>query len=199
MRGTVRWLVAATALAVVAVVAAGLVLDQPLRAGSVGGPDTSTTTTQHDGETTVYVGRYAPGGDYFTIATVRNDGLVPITLIGPDRSDVAAMEPGNHALIWPEDFRTYQLDETSDPRTSAELPATSIAPGDELSFWIHWKMGSACHDDGPAFEPGSSIATERVPVTWSLFGIPKSANVDLRYRFAVANPLDNPVTSCHSA
>lgn len=76
----------------IAVVVAGMavVAQTRPRAGSTFGPDTVGLIATEDGDPAegdaarpVYVYRYAPGATFLTMTSIRNDGPVALTLLGP--------------------------------------------------------------------------------------------------------------------
>ncbi len=180
--------------------AAALFLCQPLSTESVAGSDeVERLGVRDEDDETIYEYRYAPGGEYFTMFTIRNDGPLRITVNGPDREDITAMGESEHATIWADELLIARVDPQdffSEPRGAQSASGASIAPSAE-TVWIHWRIGSWCPPGQPAsYNPGSGISTDQVGVSWSVLGLPRTSDVHLGYRFSVANPGDDPLVTC---
>jgi hypothetical protein len=188
----------------VVVTAVGLLLYQPLGRGSIATADQVGLIDSSDGnadEPPSYTYRYAPGAEYFTAFTIRNNGSLPVTLIGPDQSHGYGSTPDVHAVLWADEFRIARgedelQDFEEDPRGALSAVGAVIGAGNEVAIWVHWKMGGACPDGRPAYMPGTAAGRDRVDVNWSIFGIPRTSTIDLGYTVWSRNPPDDPLLTC---
>jgi hypothetical protein len=173
----------------------------PLAGGTIRGSDAAAVlTTIEDDTGTTLVYRYAPGAELSTLASLRNDAPLPVTILGlePPEIDVPLE---SLALLWPE-----RLSLAGDGMGSVEIAASDavaittveLAPGAVQAFWITWRVGSLCPIDGPVpYGPGeAAIAGPTVAVRWSLLGMRRTSSVDVGYRVEALNPPDDPLTSC---
>lgn len=195
----------ALGLAILVVLASGaaLFLYQPVARGHVGGRDAAGLI---DPELTtlpgsiVYTYRYAPGADYYTATTIRNDGPLPITINGPDPVLLRDCRANHCVGPWPDAMLIGQDDPHvffNEPRTAPSAGGSTIDPGEELAVWVHWRMGSYCPPGEPVgLGPGGSESTDFVAVSWSVLGLPRTSYVPLGYGFVVTNPENDPLITC---
>jgi hypothetical protein len=195
------WLVAAVVFVAVALILVGTVafaitLD-PLRPGSVSGPDpVGLLTTTEDDTGVLHMYRYAPGVSFLTLASVRNEGPIAITFLGlvEPRADIA-----DSALMWPEALLLLPDDPGMvSPEESLPFAPVAIESGHERAVWIRWRVGDACvPGQVPPYPPESGLGLgPLLPFRWSVFGIPRTSEVDLRYAVEAFNPPDDPMTVC---
>lgn len=178
--------VAVLAVAVIAVFV--LLIDSPLKAGSVSAPDQANWLQDLSDESVdSYVYRYVPGADYYGLTTVRNGGMLPVTLLAatPEESDLAGPNTVEYRVAGRvgADGGVGFAAANESPRLESE----SLAPGEEIGLWIHWHMG-ACDPQGHLpYGPGSSAIMVQVLVNWSVMGVPRTSWVPLVHFFETRN------------
>jgi len=140
--------------------------------------------------------RYEPAADYYTAFSIRNDSLLPATIVGPaivrDVDEAAGPSPVDLRLARGVD----QGDPWLDPRASPTASGYVVPAGEEVLLWVHWKTGNVCDAGRPAYTAGSSAGVEKLVLDWSTLGLPRTSDVPLGYMFEVANPAEDPLESC---
>jgi len=184
-------------VAAVVVAVAGTVwfLDQdPWSQGGSSGPANdprfSHSVSDPFGSGTAYVYCYAPDSTLTWYVSLRNNGPVPVTLMGvvPAAPD---MFVGGNATGLVEIAAARQAlpigtpiisHDYTDPRTEPSLAPTIVQPDDEIDLWARYRTGSA---DLPE---GSGMTIRSLDVRYSVFGIERSRRVDLRDGIQIDGP-----------
>lgn len=192
-------------VAAVAVALAGLLVvtgTQP-RAGSTFAPDPVGLIATEPGDPDegdeprpVLVYRYAPGGSFLTMTSIRNDGPVALALLGP-----APPPPDidSTSLAWADRLLLSPWPDVVGPDEAAPLDETVIEAGEEIGVWIVWRVGSLCPPgERPPLEGGAGYGFDTLALDWSVMGIPRSGTLELRHFVEVRNPADDQLVTCPS-
>jgi hypothetical protein len=198
-RGRSAAVVLAIVLAIVlAVTGYVAVTFDPLRTGSVSGTDPSgllATIEDHDGGV-LHLYKYAPGVSFLTLASIRNDGPIAITLLGLEAAPANA--PDN-ALIWPDTLLLLPDGPgTVGPDESVPFAAVAIEPGRDRAVWIRWRVGTSCvPGQDPPYPPESGVGLgPRIPFRWSILWVQRTSEIDLGYSVEAFNPPEDPLAVC---
>lgn len=182
---------------------ATLLLYQPIQTGSTSGPDRVGLIDVAEGtdeEPTTYTYRYAPGGDYYTLLTIRNAGPLQVAIVGLDPARVQEGDPSVHAVLWADELLLAGgadvANQWVEARNAISASGSVIPSGDEIVVWVHWRMGRGCPEGGPAYTPGTGAGLDEVGVAWTVLGLPRVSTVSLGYDVLISNPEDDPVLSC---
>lgn len=196
------WL-AAIAVGALAAVGAGLLLTyQPLATGSATGHDedlligVEPMTTEGGGEFPVYEYRYKAATSYYTLFSVRNDGPLPVRILGLDSDKVHRLTP----FIGPAELLLGSApddpDGVIDWKETTPLDESTIEPHSQLVLWVRWEIGP-CADEAPSYAPGSGIGPPAwIPLRWSVLGISRTSNVDLGYQMMFQFPSGSAGIDC---
>lgn len=168
----------------------------PLTEGSASGPDSAWpgglyARNEQDpfGTGTMYVYCSVPNARFAVLLSIRNDGPLPVTILGSTPSDLTANEAAGGNQFWLTDLASARVatptdtpalsHEATDPRTTATMAPTVIAPGDELELWARFRTG------GIAMPRGSASWGRSLGVRYSVLGIERTVEVSLRDGFRV--------------
>jgi hypothetical protein len=163
-------------IAVVVALAAGFLtlryLYMPLGQGSSVGPGpTMFVRSVEAGGGSVWDYCFRPDATFAWHVSLRNNGPLPITLLGGAQS--LTSNSSQEAFIL-RDLATYRLSQTggpSDPANASVLPPTTLAPGGELEVWARYTTGSML--------PNATVEST-IWVRFSTLGIERTAEVPLR-------------------
>jgi hypothetical protein len=195
-----KWFLAALLAVMVGLVLAGLAFAltvDALHTGPVSGRDpVGLLATIDDDEGVLQRYRYEPGASFLTLASVSNEGPLAITLLGlvEPLADVA-----DTAVMWPEALLLLPDEEgTVGPEESVPFAPVVLEPGRYRAVWIQWRVGDRCvPGQVPPYPPEFGIGLgPLLPFRWSLFGVPRTSEVDLGYAVEAFNPPEDPLTIC---
>jgi hypothetical protein len=201
-RRRLGWSVTAVLVLFLVVVLGGLafvnLMPDPLGPGSVSGTDPVGLLETFEDVDGVEVQRYRyePGASFLTLASVRNDGPLAITLVGlvEPQADIAET-----AVMWPEALLLLPDGAgTVGPEESVPFAPVTLEPGRERAVWIQWRVGDRCvAGQAPPYQADTGVGLgPLLPFRWSLLGIPRTSEVDLRYKVEAFNPPEDPLTVC---
>jgi hypothetical protein len=177
-------------LAIGAIAAYGVVaiVYMPLTQGSSSGDTTFAgdrflrLETDPFGSGSLWVYCPTPPGDFAWMVSVRNDGPLPITLLGLGDGPVALGNGEDGPGI--RDLAAYRVAEpldtpltshgTRDPRKAPTLAPIDIAAGAEFEVWVRWWTGAVPWADG------TGRVTRSIPLRYRILGIERSADVTMR-------------------
>jgi hypothetical protein len=114
---------------------------------------------------------FRPDATFAWHVSLRNNGPLPITLLGGGQS--LTSDSTREAFIL-RDLATYRLVQTggpSDPASAPVLPPTTLAPGGEVEVWARYTAGSML--------PNPTVEST-IRVRFSTLGIERTAEVPLR-------------------
>jgi hypothetical protein len=186
-----RWLAVAAASIAILVVATGyLYLANAYLPLSVtgGGTDMSPdnlyvrTADGEFGARTAEVFCSTANGRFAVLVGLVNDGPFPITLIGGDpgpSGPITDHTNGNgFALV---DLAPYRSADGNpqDARLAPTLAPTTLGPGQALDVWARYRLGPQ------TLQSGAEMATDRIWLRFSTFGIERTAEVRLMVDIAV--------------
>jgi hypothetical protein len=175
-------LVAVGMVALIAGLAVGALNYQPLVPGSTSGGDdpylVSAVMSPFD-DGTMYTFCRDPGKVAHTIQTLRNDGPVPITLIGPASRAEDAIQLVGLAAVRPRN-PDGSIDSGSwlDASATTPLPPTVIDPGTEIELWLSFRLPTV------PMSAGSTMSIRSLPIRFSVLGLERSVEVSMRDGFA---------------
>lgn len=141
-----------------------------------------------------YVYRHDLGISMLTLASIRNDGPLPVTIVGV--GEPPAVPTAHSSLVWAEGLVDSPWPEIVPADPALPFSPTVIEPGGEDAFWVVWRTGSGCVDGVAPVSPGSSTIIREVPLRWTVLGIPRATEIRLDYDLWVHRPLDEPPLSC---
>jgi hypothetical protein len=180
-------LIAATAVLVAGVAVYVLLVDNPLRAGTVSSPGHMNWLPE---ETSAiepsYVYRYVPGSDYYALTTIANRGLLPVMINAATAEEAGLPGPNTIEYLVAGRVGADGAVDLAEVAGAPPLVAETVGPGDQLAIWVHWTMGP-CDNGRMAYVPGSGTTTERVLVNWSVLGVPRTNWVPLVQNFEIRN------------
>lgn len=142
---------------------------------------------------TRYVYRHDLGITVMTLASVRNDGPVPLTVVGVGDPPPDAERT---SLVWAERLVDSAWPEVVPPDPSLPFSPTVLEAGGQDAFWVVWRTGSACRDGQAPVGPGSGIVVNDLPLRWTILGIPRGGVLALEYDLELLRPEDEPPLSC---
>lgn len=162
----------------------------PLTYGSITGPDSNTPDSlflrtqapqaSRDLATWLYCAR--PNGRFAWLVSLRNDGPLPVTLLGAGddpSADLGGPDGYGFRLVGLGAYRSPTPTDTplsshqaSDPRSVPALSPTAIAPGDEFEVWARFQIGGRV-----ALDNGASMSMPELPIRYSVLGITRTARV----------------------
>lgn len=191
--------IAAVTLVLVTLLAGGLFLAavyMPLSEGSMSGPDQayapssfSRTIADPFGSGTLYVYCDRPSTTFAWLVTLRNDGPLPITILGakPGPLDVTKLPDTNAfslvdatLLRVPDPTDTPRgTDRPADPRTAPALGPTPLPGHAELELWARYRTGNQPMVDG------GRMISRSIWIRYSVLGITRTAEVPLRDGVAI--------------
>lgn len=126
---------------------------------------------------------YADGGEVAWAIRVRNPLLVPVTITGvhPSLSELAPLvaseelrRPGTDPIsLAPEDLRPFE--------------PVELAPGEVATIVVREQL-AACAEAHEAWSPGSGLVRSTLPLDVSVLGVPRTAEVDLRFAIIYSAP-----------
>ncbi len=111
-----------------------------------------------------------PNGHFAWYVSLRNDGPLPVTILGADEPVSPADANG---------FRLVDLaanDINADLATAPALAPTMIGPGEEIAVWARFEIG----DLSGVTEDGAGIFHDQIGLRYSILGISRSVDVMLR-------------------
>jgi len=175
---------------------------QPLVPGSVTGRDENLLigiepmSPESGDEIFVYQYRYLYDTSYYSVFSVRNDGPLPVRILGIDSDAVPELTPfiGPAELLLgsPPDDPNGVIDWEE----SAPLNQPVLEPGSQLVMWIRWDIGP-CAEGAASYMPGSGIGPPGwIPLRWSVLGIPRTSKVDLGYEMMFQLPSGSAGIGC---
>jgi len=180
-----RWGARTLVVALVALAVAlgnGALNYQPLGPGSSAGgtdPYLVSSVTSPFGDGVMFTFCHDPGKVAHIEEALRNDGPVPVTVIG------AASPPDDPIqLIGLAPLRSRNADGSIDmssgydAATAPALQPSVIEPDGELELWLAFRLPSQ------PMSAGSTISTRSLPIRFSVFGLERSAHVEMRDGFA---------------
>lgn len=161
----------------------------PLVAGSAVGPDASVpeslflrfedASVQDERGTWVYCGK--PNGRFASYVTLRNDGPLPLTVLGAgeparpaDANGFRLTDLAAYRLPMPADTPVLSH-QAYDPWAAPVLAPTTLEPGAELEAWARFAIGDLAH-----VEAGAGVFHEGIGIRYSVLGIARSAEVTMR-------------------
>lgn len=173
-------------LGAVAAIAAGVLVlanvYQPLREGSWAGADSiapaglfARVDTDPFGSGSMFVYCYQPNGRFAWGTTLRNDGPLPVTILG---GDPGPFMPGDMSAS-----NTFRLIDfaiapnqpgNEDPNKLSAMSPVTLASGDEVSIWARFEMG------GMDAQSGATMSMRSLWVRYSVLGVQRTAEVALR-------------------
>jgi hypothetical protein len=180
-----RWGVRTLVVGLVALAVAlgyGAINYQPLGPGSSAGgtdPYLVSSVMSPFGDGVMFTFCHDPGKLGHVVETFRNDGPVPITLIGSASGPEEAIQ-----LIGLASLRARNPDGSIDgstwldAATASALQPTVIDPGAELEVWLAFRLPSV------PMSAGSTMSTRSLPIKFSVFGFERSVQVEMRDGFA---------------
>lgn len=182
-----RRIAAYVAGAAILVLVAGLLylanFYQPLASGSWTGADTIAPASlfvriddDPFGGGAMWVYCYKPGARFAWGTTIRNDGPLPITILGGDAGplrDVDISQSNGFRLV---DFALApaQPPGRPDPHLAAVMTPATLQPGDEVSIWARFEEG------GLAVQAGGTEWMRSLWIRYSVLGVDRTAEVALR-------------------
>lgn len=187
--------------AVFAMAGIAVVAGMAPKAGASFGPDAvglitteESDPTEGDEPRTVYVYRYAPGATFLTMTSIRNDGPIALTLLGP-APPPAGVE--STAMVWAERLLVSPWPDVVEPDDATPLDDAVIEAGQEIAVWIVWRVGSLCPTgEPPPLEGGSGYVFDGLGLQWSVMGIPRNDSIELRHVIEVRHPADDQLVTC---
>jgi hypothetical protein len=188
-------------LLLVAVFGAAVVWSQPLVNGSVSAHDehlfidSRPMSSESGVETPIFEYEYRANTSYYTVFSVRNQGPLPVTIIGLDPY-VKSM----NSSVGPADLLAESSNDdpygTLGAGSATKLDPTIVKPGAELNLWIRWRIGACGPDGTPHFGANSGVALSSIPLSWSVLGFPRTSTFDLPYVVAFQVTQDRVSTEC---
>jgi hypothetical protein len=202
-----RWrcLAAVFAVAVVAGGAFFVFWYEPLVLGSIGGRDdhllirTRSMGGQDGDEMPIYEYQFHAGTSYYTGFSVRNDGPIPVTVLGIATQRIIPMEPSiepAELLVSrrPDDPNTTYGYEDSTPLAEGVV----VQPGFDLGLWIRWEIGPCAAKDPVPYEANSGVSRDLIPLRWSMLGVPRTSDINLGYVVSFEVTKENVETECEA-
>jgi hypothetical protein len=178
---------------------------QPLAQGSVSGYDEDLLIEAHPASPDAgfpmpqYRYRFHASTSYQTVLSLRNEGPLAVTVQGLDPKGIGATRPS----VEPVELRYGSS--KADPysvvpwESAAPFAGAVVEPNAELTLWIRWAIGP-CEPAGvPSYMANSGVARSWVPIRWSIFGVPRSTNVDLGYGVSFEVTPEDFATECEPA
>jgi hypothetical protein len=171
------------------------------RAGSTFGPGAvgliateEIDPAESDEPGAAYVYRYAPGATFLTMTSIRNDGLIALTLLGSEAPPVGIEST---SLTWADRLLVSPWPEVIGPDDATPLHEVVVDAGQEIGVWIVWRVGSLCPPgERPPLQGGSGYGFDTLNLRWSIMGIPRSGTIELRHFVEVRNPADDQLVTC---
>lgn len=142
----------------------------------------------------IYVYRYAPGATFLTMTSIRNDGPLALTLLGPEPPppDIETT-----TLPWADRLLLSSWPDVVGPDEALPVDSIVIDAGQEVGVWIVWRVGARCPlGEPPPLMAGSGYEWDSLDLRWSVLGIPRSAPLELRHVVEVRDPADDPLVTC---
>jgi hypothetical protein len=127
-----------------------------------------------DGSMWVYCDQ--PNGRFAWGTTFRNDGPLPVTILGGDPGPLRGVDMSDSNDFRLVDFALApnQPPGTADPRQLPSMTPVTLASGDELPIWARFELG------GLAAQSGTGESMRSLSVRYSVLGVERTAEVALR-------------------
>jgi hypothetical protein len=199
------WIVGIGILVLAAIAGTAAFAYEPLTVGSVSGSDdrllidTRPVSTDGDDDSVVYTYQFHAGTSYYTLASVRNEGPLSITINGIDPNAVLPMSP----TVGPAELRFGSPRE--DPHSTVAWDSarpfaeTVVEPNTDLTMWIRWEIGPCSAGENMPYMANSGITRASIPLSWSILGFPRTTDVDLGYIVAFEVTPAGLATQCEPA
>lgn len=168
-------------------------LEQGSSTGTDGGfPDSRYLRSETDpfGSGSLYLYCGKPPGDFAWMVSLRNNGPLPITVLGLGDGRLALADQRDKGEFGIHDLAPYRAAEPTgtpltshdlrDPRKAPTLGPVDLASNDEFEVWVRYATG------GPS--PEGTLVTRSIPVRYRILGIERSAEVPLRDGVGVTTP-----------
>jgi hypothetical protein len=175
------------AVVVVAVVVAGCLylgnVYQPLTEGSWAGADAIApgslfvrVDSDPFGDGAMWVYCYQPRGHFAWGTAIRNNGPLPVTILGGDPGPLRGVDMSGSNSFRLVDFALApnQPPGTTNPQQLPSMAPVALASGDEVSIWARFE------DGGLAAQSGATASMRWLWIRYSALGVERTAEVALR-------------------
>lgn len=186
MRSWRRVIATGAAVAIVGFVAGVLYLGngyQPLTEGSWAGADSIAPPSlflridsDPFGGGGMWVYCSEPNGRFAWGTSIRNDGPLPVTILGGAPGPLAGVDMSDSNSFRLVDFALAPLEPpgTTDPQQLPAMAPVTLANGGEVSIWARFQEG------GVAIQAGGTASVRSLWIRYSVLGVDRTAEVALR-------------------